>query len=114
MAPTEPTVAHKVLLVDDDDAVRAMIRASLEHKGFEVVAAASHRTREDLDVCEPTRKGRDPHIVALVELDMQKMRVHIVLSREAIRQRLQELQYPLGTTTGISCRVARVEELRKL
>ena len=35
------TVAHKVLLVDDDDAVRAMMNATLEHRGFEVVAAAS-------------------------------------------------------------------------
>jgi PleD family two-component response regulator len=41
MTPTEPPVAHKVLLVDDDDAVRAMMNATLEHKGFEVVAAAN-------------------------------------------------------------------------
>src|SRR5208283_467322 len=41
MTPTEPTVAHKVLLVDDDDAVRSMMNATLEHRGFEVVAAAS-------------------------------------------------------------------------
>jgi len=45
-------------------------------------------------------KGGDPHIVALVELDMQKMRVHIVLSREAIRERLQKPEYRSGTTTG--------------
>jgi hypothetical protein len=41
-----------------------------------------------------SEKGGDPSIVALVELDMQRMRVHIVLSREAIRQRLEELKYP--------------------
>ena len=41
MAPTEKPVSHKVLLVDDDDAVRAMMNATLERKGFEVVAAAS-------------------------------------------------------------------------
>lgn len=41
MSPTEQPVAHKVLLVDDDDAVRAMMNATLEHKGFDVVAAAS-------------------------------------------------------------------------
>src|SRR5271167_4751101 len=41
MAPTEQPVLHRVLLVDDDDAVRAMMNATLEHKGFEVVAAAS-------------------------------------------------------------------------
>lgn len=36
----------------------------------------------------------DPHIIALVELDMQKMRVRIVLAREAIRERLRELEHP--------------------
>jgi len=41
MTPTEPPVAHKVLLVDDDDAVRGMMTMTLEHQGFEVVAAGS-------------------------------------------------------------------------
>jgi DNA-binding response OmpR family regulator len=41
MALTEAPVAHKILLVDDDDAVRSMMNATLENKGFEVVAAAS-------------------------------------------------------------------------
>jgi len=41
MTPPEKPVAHKVLLVDDDDAVRAMMTATLEHRGFDVVAAAS-------------------------------------------------------------------------
>jgi CheY-like chemotaxis protein len=41
MSPPERPVAHKVLLVDDDDAVRAMMNATLERKGFDVVAAAS-------------------------------------------------------------------------
>jgi hypothetical protein len=41
-------------------------------------------------------KKSAPRIVALVELDMPKMRVHIVLSRDAIRERLQELEYPLA------------------
>jgi DNA-binding response OmpR family regulator len=41
MIPTESTVVHRVLLVDDDDAVRDMMFLTLEHKGFEVVAAAS-------------------------------------------------------------------------
>jgi len=56
MTPTEATVAHKVLLVDDDDAVRAMMNATLEHKGFCVVAAASvtealqHIATESFDV----------------------------------------------------------------
>jgi hypothetical protein len=34
-----------------------------------------------------------PQIIAIVELDMQKMRVRIVLAREAIRQRLRELEH---------------------
>jgi hypothetical protein len=39
----------------------------------------------------------DPHsIIALVELDLQKMRVRIVLAREAIRGRLKELEHAKG------------------
>jgi hypothetical protein len=45
-------------------------------------------------------KGEDAHIIALVELDTQKVRVHIILSREAIRKRLREPERPLGITTG--------------
>jgi len=41
MVPTERAIVHKVLLVDDDDAVRQMMTATLEHKGFRVVAAAN-------------------------------------------------------------------------
>jgi DNA-binding response OmpR family regulator len=41
MIPTEITAVHKVLLVDDDAAVRTMMCITLEHRGFEVVAAAS-------------------------------------------------------------------------
>jgi CheY-like chemotaxis protein len=41
MTPTERPISHKVLLVDDDDAIREMMTAALEHKGFEVVAAAN-------------------------------------------------------------------------
>ena len=36
----------------------------------------------------------NPHIIALVELDMQKLRVNVVLSREAIRERLRALERP--------------------
>lgn len=41
MTPIEPRISHKVLLVDDDDAVRDMMTVTLEHKGFDVVAAAN-------------------------------------------------------------------------
>src|ERR1700676_2860085 len=41
MTLNERRIAHKVLLVDDDDAVRDMMTVTLEHKGFAVVAAAN-------------------------------------------------------------------------
>jgi len=41
MTPTEAGTAHRVLLVDDDSAVLAMMSQGLERKGFEVVAASS-------------------------------------------------------------------------
>jgi DNA-binding response OmpR family regulator len=41
MTSTERSNSHNVLLVDDDDAVRDMMTVTLEHKGFEVVAAAN-------------------------------------------------------------------------
>jgi DNA-binding response OmpR family regulator len=41
MTPTEAGTAHKVLLVDDDSAVRAMMKEALQRKGFEVAAAAN-------------------------------------------------------------------------
>lgn len=40
LLPAEP-VAYRVLLVDDDAAVRDVMIATLEHKGFEVIAAAN-------------------------------------------------------------------------
>jgi DNA-binding response OmpR family regulator len=41
MTPTEPTAALRVLLVDDDGAVRAMMNEGLQRKGFEVITASS-------------------------------------------------------------------------
>ena len=41
MTPTETRAAHRVLLVDDDGAVRAMMSEGLQRKEFEVVCAAS-------------------------------------------------------------------------
>jgi DNA-binding response OmpR family regulator len=40
MASTEAPTIHRVLLVDDDDAVLGMMRESLELKGFEIVAVS--------------------------------------------------------------------------
>jgi DNA-binding NtrC family response regulator len=41
MTPTKTGVSHRVLRVDDEDAVRDMMSLTLEAKGFEVVPAAS-------------------------------------------------------------------------
>ena len=56
MTPTELPAVHKILLVDDDDAVRDMMTVTLEHKGFKVISAASvtdalrHIATESFDV----------------------------------------------------------------
>jgi DNA-binding response OmpR family regulator len=56
MTPNSSPVARKVLLVDDDDAVRGMMKAVLEHKQFEVVTASNvsealrHIASESFDV----------------------------------------------------------------
>jgi YesN/AraC family two-component response regulator len=41
MTQTKTSVSHRVLLVDDDDAVREMMNLTLEAKGFDVISAAS-------------------------------------------------------------------------
>jgi len=41
MTPTDRPPAYRALLVDDDDAVRAVMTETLGRKGFDVVAAAS-------------------------------------------------------------------------
>ena len=41
MSPTKENISHRVLLVDDDEAVRNMMTAILERKGFDVVPSAN-------------------------------------------------------------------------
>ena len=41
MTQTKTSVTHRVLLVDDDEAIRSMMTITLKGKGFDVVAAAS-------------------------------------------------------------------------
>src|SRR5579864_5755785 len=41
MAPSERTAGHRVLLVDDDEAVRDMMTMTLEGYGFKVTAASN-------------------------------------------------------------------------
>ena len=60
------------------------------------------------------RKNRAvPEIVALVELDVQTMRVRFVLAGEAIRERLRELEHAgnhhqkLQNIEGNNCRLEK-------
>jgi hypothetical protein len=39
-----------------------------------------------------SQKRAEPEIVALVELDLRKVRVRFVLARQAIRERMRELE----------------------
>ncbi len=39
-------------------------------------------------------KCEDANVIAVVELDVQKMRVRILLAPEAIRERIRELEHP--------------------
>ena len=54
-----------------------------------------------------------PEVIALVELDLQKMRVRFVLAREAIRERLRELEHAgnhhqkLQNIEGNNCRLEK-------
>jgi hypothetical protein len=45
-------------------------------------------------------KCAEPQIIALVELDMQKMRVRFALAPETIRERMQELEHPKEPLRG--------------
>ena len=51
------------------------------------------------------KEGACPDIIALVELDLRKMRVRIVLAREAIRERLRELEPPVRRAEWAYCSV---------
>jgi DNA-binding response OmpR family regulator len=53
MTQTKTSASHKVLLVDDDDAVREMMSAMLQAKGFAVTLAASVTEALRLIVTEP-------------------------------------------------------------
>jgi DNA-binding NtrC family response regulator len=53
MTPTERPFPHKVLLVDDDEAVRNMMTATLERKGFGVVSVADVTEALKLITTEP-------------------------------------------------------------
>jgi hypothetical protein len=37
----------------------------------------------------------EPHVIALVEVDMQEMLVRLLLAGEAIRERMEELEHPV-------------------
>jgi hypothetical protein len=63
-------IAHRLLLVEDDQAVRERMTAAHKSKGFEVVAASSvtealrHIATESFDVLVPTCTWRTPVMVS--------------------------------------------------
>jgi hypothetical protein len=62
---------------------------------FVLLAASSQRKRACPMSSSQRKKCEDVHIIiALVELDLQKMWVRIVLARKAIRERMRELEHP--------------------
>jgi two-component system cell cycle sensor histidine kinase/response regulator CckA len=63
--PARRENAATVLLVDDEEAIRSVVRAILEEGGYAVLAAANGR--EALSLCEP---GAGPIDLLLTDLDM--------------------------------------------
>lgn len=55
----EPTLAKKLLLIEDDLAVTAIIRIALERNGFDVVSA------ENLSTANTTVQSMEPEVVIL-------------------------------------------------
>src|ERR1700730_8627980 len=47
LTQTKTSISHRVLLVDDDEAVRSMMGMTLEGKGFDVVSAGSVRAHRE-------------------------------------------------------------------
>ena len=47
MTPADQPVAHRVLLVDDDDTVRTMMNVTLERKGFDVASFDGRNRQHD-------------------------------------------------------------------
>jgi len=54
----------------------------------------------------PSQKRAEPEIVALVELDLRKVRVRFVLARQAIRERMRELEGSGNARAVKTCRIA--------
>jgi hypothetical protein len=52
------------------------------------------RVRVSMFASQP-EEWADPQIIAIVELDLRKIRLRLVLAREAIRERLRELEHPV-------------------
>jgi hypothetical protein len=55
-------------------------------------------------VYQPAGKVSDTNIIAIVELDIKEMWVRIVWSREAIRERMRELEHRISPTPASAAR----------
>ena len=76
----------------------------LSRRAFVLLELSSEGKRESPMSTSRREEWEDPRIIALVEFDMQKLRVHVVLSREVIAERLRELEHPARIITGDSDR----------
>jgi len=62
---------------------------------FVWLGASSKKCKQECPMSTSQRETcEDAHVIAVVELDMQRMRVRIVLAQEAIRERMRELDHP--------------------
>ena len=65
----------------------------LSGHAFVLLETSAKKCKREYSMSASQReKHEDAHIIALLELDLQKMRVRIVLAREAIRERMLELE----------------------
>ena len=73
---------------------------------FVLLELSSEVKRESPMSAGRWEEQEDSRIIALVEFDMENLRVHVVLSRDVIAERLRELERPAEIIIGTSERPA--------
>jgi len=84
-APFNPTARNRVLVVDDEDVVRAATVMALERKGFDVIAVSSGA--EALAYL-----ARDAPALMLLDLNMDDMSGWTVMSYVQCEPRLRDMK----------------------
>ncbi len=78
------TLANTVMIVDDSQTIRQVVRGYLEDDGYEVVEASDGETA--IDACE-----QDPPDVVLLDIEMPGLNGHQVLARLKANLRLRDI-----------------------